>query len=408
MSHDDTPYDGPPVGWQLPLVSLILSVTRHRRLVGAILVLGVVAAGLRLATTAPYYRAAAVAVLLPREKPTVDAMVVTSSLRASQDRSERADSAALLLPPNPDLYIALLTSRAVVDSIAKRFDDRLPPAGLHSRSDEMATLIRGMVKFDATDEGLLTVTVTSHDAELAADIANALIDEGREASKAIERQLILQQAGYLDRAVHDARADLELVESQLREFHATHGLIDPSVQAGATLNQLKDAALRRDRALEAIARRELHHTAEDPEMRRLRAEVRALDRRIEELEGGVVGGAGIAEFGSLLVRHESLRDQVRAQRDLTSILASQAGIFAIRAREPAGTIAVVRPAVAPSSPAGPSKKLLVGVSIGSALLLGVGVSLLLDQWAACRDVPAFAARMAELRAQLTRRSPGPA
>jgi hypothetical protein len=88
---------------------------------------------------------------------------------------------------------------------------------------------------------------------------------------------------------------------------------------------------------------------------------------------------------------------VRSQRDLTSILSSQAGIFAIRAREPAGTIAVVRPAIAPTSPAGPSKKLLVGVCLGGALLLGLGTAIVLDQWQSSVRVPAVAERIAEIR-----------
>ena len=51
--------------------------------------------------SAPFYRSSAVVVLLPREKPTVDATVVTSSLESTRERSERSDSAGLLLPPIP-------------------------------------------------------------------------------------------------------------------------------------------------------------------------------------------------------------------------------------------------------------------------------------------------------------------
>ncbi|MFZ4534482.1 MAG: hypothetical protein ACOYOJ_22075, partial [Alsobacter sp.] len=65
-------------------------------------------------------------------------------------------------------------------------------------------------------------------------------------------------------------------------------------------------------------------------------------------------------------------------------LETQAGIFRLRAEQPAGSLAVVRVATPPDAPAGPSKRQVLGVPLFAGVSLGVLIALLHAQWTSLR------------------------
>ena len=83
-------------------------------------------------------------------------------------------------------------------------------------------------------------------AHVMASIPNALIQECQRASKAIEAQLLVNQAGHLEQAAETARIQLEQSEETLKEFSEVHGLIDPGLQATDRLRQIRDVVSLRD------------------------------------------------------------------------------------------------------------------------------------------------------------------
>jgi uncharacterized protein involved in exopolysaccharide biosynthesis len=387
-----------PLTWQVPLVDLLLSLARHRTVVIGVVLLGVVAGGLQYLRTPRYFRSSAVAVLLPREKPHLDVSVMTGSMETAEDGARRSDTGALMLPPQTDLYLALMHSRSVLERVAlehgRQLTDMRDVQG-DDRSDEVIARLKSMFKIEGTEEGMLTVTATAKDPVLAADLANTLIREGRDASKSIEAQLLARQAGYLDEAVQSARIQLTVEEEVLKQFCEEHRLIDPGLQATDKLRQIRDLTASRDAAQVALVQRRLSYTDQDPGVQELLEEIETNDLRIEELRREVAGTIGEDEYGRLYIEYQGLQQKVRFRRDLLSTLSTQADIFRIRAEQPAGNIAVIRPAVPVSEPAGPSKKRYFGIALGAAILIGIGLALFLDQVLMIRD---DAAMMEKLRA----------
>ena len=165
------------ITWQEPLIDLICSIARHHRLILIVMVLGITVSAVQYIRTPHSYKSSAVAVLLPREKPTINLSVTSSSMETAEEGAKRSDTGPLMLPPQTDLYLALLHSRAVLERVAKEHLDRLTEAGdvlERDRSDEVVSRLRSMVQVQGTDEGMLTITVTARDPELSADVANAL------------------------------------------------------------------------------------------------------------------------------------------------------------------------------------------------------------------------------------------
>jgi uncharacterized protein involved in exopolysaccharide biosynthesis len=390
-----------PVGWQAPCIDFLLMLAKRQHLLAAALGLGLLGGTVAYLSTPRSYRSSAVAVLLPREKPVIGTQVTTGSLETSEDRAGRERSAALMLPPDPALYTALLTARPVLTNLSERFARRLPG---HNRSEEDVEALRRMIDFESTEEGLFTILVESTDPALAADLANALLEEAVRASEAIERQMVLQQAGHLDLALESAEGRLSATQSALQDFCARYRLVDPTLEASRTTQRVNDLNAERDEALRTLVRRELSYTEVDPEVQRLRAVVTLTDRRIGELREHMAGTVADRDYGRLVVEHQGLIQRMKSARDMVATLALQAEVFRVRASQPTGSMALVRPAVAPAKPFGPSKKRFAIVALGLALVAGVTLTLLLEQWGQVRHDPYIRHRVHAIHALVPRRA----
>ena len=209
------------IGWPAPLLDGLCAIASRKWIVAAIIAVGLIFGCIRLAQMPKIYKASAVAVLMPREKPNLDAAIDTSSIETSDDRASRSQSGNLMLPPNPNLYTTIMGSRATLTRIGEKFASRL---GRHissrDRSVEVYLQLKSMISMTSTEEGLITVSVASQDPKLSSDIANELFEECRRASQSIEKQLILQQAGHLDKALESAR--IKLGESKTNSNDSLH------------------------------------------------------------------------------------------------------------------------------------------------------------------------------------------
>ncbi len=385
------------IGWQAPLVDLLVIAQSQLKVITVILVLILCLGATRYAATPYAYRATSIAVLMPREKHVYDVSVNTGSIETTEDAAKRQSTGTLMLPSQPELYLTLLRSRPVMRSLAERFQDHMTQPLTPQNSDELVHAIRDMIKLDGSEEGLLTVTVTSNDPSLAADLANAVIEEGERASKSIERQLLLQQAGYIDEAKSASSKMLKDTEHQLKQFTGQHTIINPQAQATDRIIQMRQVIGTKDQLERDLARRRYSYIDTDPEIQRLIAEIAECDKQIESLNARGLGKVALNEVGSIAVDYDGLIERVRYQRDLVSSLTTQAEVFRIRAEQPAGSIAMIHPAVPDHRPAGPSKKKFLLIHLGLGLFVSLGVAIVRHQWRIARHDPYVAQRLKQLR-----------
>lgn len=375
----DVPHSSTPP-WQQPVLELLCDLLGRKTFIIFGALLGFAAGIWQLSRTPAYFRSTAVGILLPREKPITDTSVNVGTLRTENDSAVRADSGTLMLPPNPDLYIELIFSRALLESLADRFGPALSELAPDQRSDENIAALRDMLAIKGTEEGMLSVTVTARNRTLAADIANAILTECESTSKSIERQLVLQQAGYLDRAVITARESAHAAQDALVQFSLTHKLFDPGAESTELLRLMREATGAREASAAKLEGLLTSRTERDPEVRRLRAEIAAIDQRLrinQDTLGGQSTGTGIAR---LIIEHEGLKQQLRVSRDILGTLEAQSNIFRLRAEQPAGSLAIIRSATPASAPAGPSKKQTLGVPTFGGIALGLILALLHAQY----------------------------
>ncbi|MEM7309594.1 MAG: hypothetical protein AAF682_23160 [Planctomycetota bacterium] len=385
--------------WQIPLLDVLAAITRHLWMLAALMGLGMFNAYRSIRTAEPFYTASAVAVLLPREKPLIDATVDTGSLETTQDVARRSSTASLTLPPNADLYLTLLKSSSTLEKLAERFAEELRTnegAKENHRSPEMVAEIRDMVTITGTEDGLLTVSVQSYDPKLAANVCNAILEEGELASKEIERQLVLQQAVFLDQAATSARIGLEQSEAQYRAFVQETGVYDPKneiAQLVSQTQQLRRAADQLEGEINALLEA---RTEEDALVIEKRARLKYLRKETEQLEADLRRGEPAADMGTLMLERNAIEQVVRFRRDLVITLTTQADIFRIRAEQPAGSIAIIRRANVPHRPAGPSKKGMAAKSVAGSVFLAGFLILVFEQLALIRRTRELDSRLGQI------------
>jgi uncharacterized protein involved in exopolysaccharide biosynthesis len=382
------------IDWAGPLLDVAEMLARGKWILMGSLALGLALGFLRLSMTPPFYRASTVALLMSREKSNLDAAIDTSSIETTDGSAGRSSAGNLMLPPEPSLYTTLIHSPAVLHAIAEQFEQQLSTEiSQRDRSDEILMRLKNMLSITSTEEGLITVTVTSASAQLSAELANALVRQAQQASQQIEQHLLLQQAGYLSQAHAESLQRLADTEAKVVAFTSKHRLIDPQLQLSNLLRHVRELSLRQDTLLQERASLLSTHTEAS-------SAVRALDERLLEtrrqqgaLESEMLGGLAEHELAGLLQHYQTLLQQLQFERDLSATLGAKAGIYRIRAEQPTGSLAVIKQAQPNHRPAGPSKKKIIGLTCGFCLVLGGLLVVLLHQWRCLRQQPEVARRI---------------
>lgn len=398
----------PPVGWQAPLLDLLSAVMRRWHLFAIVMTLGLAFGVGRYLTTRPFFQAACVAVLMPREKPIIDLQLTNGSFETGRDIAARGDTGSLMLPARVDLYTQLLRSDAVLMSIGQRFASRL---GLPDDVQAVALVyaIRDLMKVSGTEEGMITVEATGPQPQVAADLANALVTEMIDASKAVERQLLRSQREYLERSLAQARLGHAQREEDLEAFVARHGIVDLAKQTNDVLTLVRETEFVRQGLVQQRLDRLQSFTPEDHVASALARRIAELDAdlvRLRERAFGGDGSEGSAGVQELELELASLRDELRRSRDLVATLESQVAIFALREEQPAGSVSILKRAIPVKQRAGPSKGKTIGASMLVAFVLGVALALLREQFEKVGRDPYLARRAEEIRTHARMLAPG--
>ena len=395
------PEEKTPIAWQEPLLDVIDAILAQKWMVLAIALMGAGLGVFRLSKMPSVYSASAVGILLPREKAILDATIDTSSMETSDDRAGKSGAGSLMLPPNPTLYITMIYSPAVLTEIATKYNHRFDgEISSRDRSVEVLQRLRGMIKTTSTEDGMITITVSSETPKLSTDIANELFAQCEKASKAIERQLLIRQAGHLDKALKISIDRLRKTEQILGQFTSKVGLVNAELQASNQLRSIRDLGMQKDKIEGELEALRLSYTDITPEVQDLVKRIAIIESQKHSLQNNIIGDVSTKEFGTLSVAYKSLQQKIRFERDMVATLSTKSDIYRLRAEQPIGNIAIIRSANIPTRPSGPSTKLELGMSLGISLALAVGYALAVQQLTHLNKDPKLRARSESILKQI--------
>lgn len=199
--------------------------------------------------------------------------------------------AALNVKSPGDLYVALMQSPAVENSVIDRFNLQTLYKRKH-RSEARRELESRMQILSDAKSGIISVSVVDTDPDRAAAMANAIVDGFDKLSSQLAITDAARRRLFFERQVAETRANLGRAEDALQASSARTGILEPEGNARATIGY--EEQLRAQIAAKSVELQSLqtYNSDENPEVQTARRELQALQGQAGALKQSTTGGAG--------------------------------------------------------------------------------------------------------------------
>ena len=284
--------------------------------------------------------------------------------------SSVAGSALGLKSPN-DMYIGLLNSRTVLDRIIDRFDlmkrynkNLVFP---FYREDAREKLVEDvLVATNDANSGLVTVSVEDKDPKIAADMANAFIDELIRLNRGLALADVARRRLFYEEQLKGVKGTLVKAEDELRRFQEKTGVLQVDAQAQAVIEG--DAELRAQIAAKEVELKVMktYMTVQNPDMQKVEESLRGMKLQLAKIEAKNGAGADplmpMGRMPSVGVEYvRKLRD-LKFNETLYELLLKQFELSKMDEARDASVIQVVDRAVVPEKAAKPKRILLIAAA----------------------------------------------
>ena len=344
-------------------------------------------------TASVFVAAVAVSLLLPKVyratasvvPPTQEVPAALTGLAGGAERTARLVDAFTGAPSRADLWAGILASTTVKDTIIQRFD-LMAKYGAGAIEDARAQL-ESMTAVTKSKEGIVSVSVEERNPQLAADIANAYIEE----LDRINKNMVTTSGGrmrqFIENRLVEARASLTVAEEALRKFQETHKAVSLDAQSHAvieTIGSLKGQLMAEEIRLETMLS---YSTAEHPDVELLLSKIEHIKDKLNSLEDGSSRGTVPQEDSSspprdifipaeripaVTLEYGRLLRETKMQETLYQLLGEQYELARIQEARDTPTVQTLDRASPPTKRVKPRRKLIV---VG-ATLIGFFVSSL--------------------------------
>jgi tyrosine-protein kinase Etk/Wzc len=362
------------------LIDVLTQLARRKRLIakgGAIGLLTGVVLSLLLSV-----RYTAVTTLMPPQQTPSTASMLMSQLTGSAASPLAAMAGGSLSLKNPnDIYIGLLHSRPVADAIIRRFS----LAKLYRARDMTGARERLAEETVVASEknGFLTITVTDHDKQRAAAMANAYTEQLRVLTRALSVTEASERRLFYEEQLKQARESLVAAELVFEQVQQSKGLVELDAQAKAMIEGL--AELRAHVAAKEVEVQTLrtYATEHNPALERAERELSSLQaeaaRSVQRNHSSGFGDLGLGDVPGAGMEYLRAEHEVKYRQIMFDLLIKQYDAARMDEAKDAAIIQVVEPAIAPDRKSSPKRALIV-VLFTAAGLFTAGLLALLAWW----------------------------
>lgn len=322
------------------------------------------------------------------------------ALNALATLSSNGSMGAIGLENPADMYIGMLKSRSVADALIRRFElqalydaDSLTDA--REELDRRASISNGTY-------GLITVVYEDDDAQRAADIANAYVEELERLTRRIAVTEASQRRLFVEQQIRLTQDKLVQAENALKHTQEQTGVIDLDNQGKAIIEAVAELRAKAAAKEVQISTMQSYATPRNPDFIRARRELAGLKAQIAKFEHDNLSGNGdimvatgrMPEAGLEYLR--KLRE-VKYQQAVYEMLAKQYESARVDEARNSVVIQVVDPAVALDEESGPRRSLIVVLATVMTLILASMWSVLRAGLARVQQGAGHNARWNELR-----------
>lgn len=341
---------------EISLVEIVIALKRRARLIlVAPLLVGVLSFAVTYLIT-PTFTASAQ--LLPPQQQQSGAAALLGSL--SGLAGGMAGAAAGLKNPS-DQWVALLKSRTVADALIKRFN--LKEYYEKEFYFETRKNLEDNSKITAGKDSLIDIEVVDKDPKLAAEIANAYIEELQSLSKTLAVSEASQRRVYFEGQLKEAKDNLIKAETALRNSGVSASALktSPEVALGG-IAELKARITAAEVNLNVLRD---SMTANSPTVKQATAELGSLRQQLRNAEDSDVQAQGA---GAAYV--QKYRD-FKYYETLFEMMAKQYELAKADEAKDGALIQVVDPAQVPEWKSAPKRALIAVIATILTLLLTI-------------------------------------
>lgn len=285
---------------------------------------------------------------------------------------------------NPsEIWLGVLRSRTVAQALVERFHlmDRF-----ESETPEGARrVLASMTDISASREKIISVAVESTDPELAAQLANAYVEEADRLNRNRVMTAGRRMRTFTEERLEQARAELSRAEDQLRQFQSNSSAIKLDIQSEAiikTVGTVKGTLMAKEMEYQTLLS---YATPTHPRVETLQAELRGLRRQLQELEQGQSGAQPrdrslipTAQLPELGLEAGRLIRSVKIQETLHELLVQQYEMARIQEAKDTPTMDVLDFAIPPTEKSKPRRTLIVIITTLAAAVLAPMLAVALE------------------------------
>jgi tyrosine-protein kinase Etk/Wzc len=277
--------------------------------------------------------------------------------------------------PN-DMYIGMLKSRVVADSMIKRFDLQK----LYEKKYLVDTrrALQSASVFQSGKDGIISIEVDDRDPQRAAQLANAYVDELHKLTQTIAVTEASQRRLFFERQLEGARKSLAVAEDAARRGLDKGGIVIIDSQGRAMVETT--ARLRAQISVKEIqiSAMRAFATERNPELQQAQYEMEAMKKELAKIEGTASGVAAKSADVPGGMESFNLLRELKYRETIADMLTKQYEIAKLDEARDTSIIQVLEPAVQPERKSKPKRAI---ITIVCGFLAGIFAIL----WAFARE-----------------------
>ena len=251
---------------------------KYRWLIAILFSVSVIA-GLILSLLSPKIYESKVTIIAPREG---GGSGLLSALGASGLAQQISGLSIPSLTPNRDLYLSVLRSKTIVQTVVEQFNLKEYYKARHV--EDAIRSLRGATKISMSREGVIEIQVEDNNPALAADIANAYTDQLDRMIAQFGTGAAGRHRGFIKEQLVKTEKDLKAAEEALRHFQEKNRAVSVSDQAKGAIEgaaKLKGEIMAAEVQLQVIRN---FATDSNPDVIRLRRQIGELKRQLGQAQ----------------------------------------------------------------------------------------------------------------------------
>lgn len=391
-----------PVDESISLLDLLIVPLKRKKTI-LIITLATVAITAVISLIMPEIYMAKTRILRPQQQSSA---VVSKLL--SQFGSAAGTAAGLFGLNSPNaLYIALLTSRPVMEAIVKRFD-LVKLYGAETVVDASKQLSGNVKVRSSSWSGIISISVYDGDPKLAADIANSLVKELKNMTKRLAITEASQRRVFFGERLKETREALIKTEKNMADFKAKTGVLALDAQAKAVISAISGMRAKIAEKEVQLKVMKTYSAPYNPELQKLEATLLGLKAELKKLEPGegkgydyLMSTGGMPEVSIEYIR--KLR-KLNFTEELYNLFLKQYEAARLDEGRDAVMIQVLEKAIPPEKRIKPKRRRMVIIAALAGFLFSVLICFLLEHIEKVSGDPAYRVKVERIKKYLWIRS----